>query len=138
MIADSSGNGRDAALVRGESAALVSDPAGGSALQLPGGPGDSTTAAYVELPSDVLDPDADSATISTQVRWDGNAAWPWVYALGYDVGNWLTTTPNDGSRLQTRMAVDDVHTEFAAERQLPSGWHNLTVVLDGDAKTVTT
>jgi hypothetical protein len=141
-IEDASGHGRHAALVNGQTAALVDGADEGTAIQLPGGSPNSD-GAYVEIPVGVLQ-DTTDLTVSTRVKWDGGTApWQWIYALGTNNTRYLFTTPyNNDGLIRTAITQngggsnEDQNTGSAA---LPAQeWKTLTVTLDTDAGQITT
>ncbi|MEU4240777.1 LamG-like jellyroll fold domain-containing protein [Actinoplanes sp. NPDC026619] len=136
VIADSSGNGLDATLVNGSTAALVD-----GALQLPGG-ASTSNGAYVTLPKGILEGRTD-LTVSIRVKWDGVAApWQWIYALGKDTTSRIFTTPYSGDgRLLTAVAanVGGAAAEVYGYAALPANvFKTITFTLDTSAGRLTT
>ena len=140
-LTDSSGSGLHATLVNGATAALVDGaPAGGLALQLPGGAADSD-GAYVRLPKAVLEGRTD-LTVSIRVRWDGSTSpWQRLFDLGRDTGRYLFATPNTGDgRLRTAMTTGGGggEAQVTGSAALPAdAWRTVTVTLDTSADRLT-
>ena len=143
VVADSSGNGYDGALVNRSTARSVDGaPGGGAALDLPGG-APSSDGAYVTVPRAVL-AGAGDLTVSARVRWEGAAdgPWQWIYALGKDNGSYLFSTPANGDgRLRTAVTTSGGggEAQVTGSAALPAdAWRTVTVTLDTAADRVTT
>ncbi|MDQ6417890.1 LamG-like jellyroll fold domain-containing protein [Paenibacillus sp. LHD-117] len=88
-VSDSSGHGFDGA--------YVNTPAwgtgvSGNSFKMTGGASDSSTASYVKIPNGVLE-GLNDITVSAWVKWDSEAAYQWLYALGVDTSKYLFFTP---------------------------------------------
>jgi hypothetical protein len=141
VVADTSGNSRNATLVNPTTATSVDGTDGTKALGLPGGASNAAV-AYVDLPASILQGRTD-LTVSTRVNWtSSNAAWQWMYALGTNTTRYLFSTPRNGDGL-LRSAIttnggganENIVTGSAV---LPGGeWKTLTVTLDTTADRLT-
>ncbi len=136
VIAD--GSGSHAGTVRGAGATSVAGPRGGSdrALSLPGG-GAGSSAAYVQIAPGLLTSASQDITMSAWMKWNGNQACSWAYALGDSTNRYLFTTPNCGGRLIG--AVKDGTEQRASDDQAGAigRWSHVSVVLSS-GKSVST
>ena len=130
-VPDSSGNGRNGT-ISGSTAVIDADT--GNALDLTGG--------HVVLPREVL-AGATDLTVATRVRWDGGAAWQWLFGLGSNTTRYLFTSPSSGDGLLrtaiTRAGGGSNEQTVTGSGPLPSGsWVNLAVTLDTTADRLIT
>jgi len=130
-VPDSSGNGRNGT-ISGSTAIIDADT--GNALDLTGG--------HVVLPREVL-AGATDLTVATRVRWDGGAAWQWLFGLGSNTTRYLFTSPSSGDGLLrtaiTRAGGGSNEQTVTGSGPLPSGsWVNLAVTLDTTADRLIT
>lgn len=130
-VPDSSGNDRNGT-ISGSTAVIASDD--GSALDLTGG--------HVVLPTEILD-GATDLTVATRVRWDGGAAWQWLFGLGSDNSHYLFTSPSSGEgKLRTaitRAGGGSNEQTVTGSGPLKTGeWVDLTVTLDTTADRLVT
>ncbi|WP_458117271.1 OmpL47-type beta-barrel domain-containing protein [Arthrobacter sp. D2-10] len=136
VVKDSSANGLHGTLVRPQAAGIAKGPDGSSALDLPGGAANSTTAAYVDIPNGVFK-GQDAITSSVWTRWDGGADFQWIYNLGRDNTAAQFISPSfGGSELRSNIKPVNGNKEVGVGngQKLPTGqWVNLVTVMDGSS-----
>ena len=94
VVADSSGNNRNATLQNAATATSIDGTDGSKALGLPGG-ASTAAVAYVDLPASILQGRTD-LTVSTRREVDlVDTAWQWMYALGTNTTRYLFSTPRN-------------------------------------------
>ncbi|WP_169747729.1 LamG-like jellyroll fold domain-containing protein [Demequina subtropica] len=131
IVPDSSGNNLDGAIVG--STGIVAGVEG-DALDLTGG--------AVTVPRDILD-GATDLTVSSRLRWDGGAAWQWLYGLGTSTTRYVFWTPsNSDGNMRTAIttggggSAEDQITGVGALRT--GEWATVTTTLDTTAGVMTT
>ncbi|MDH7599703.1 MAG: LamG domain-containing protein, partial [Sedimentisphaerales bacterium] len=105
----------------------------GQAISLDG------TNDYVELPIGNLISSSASMTISTWVNWSGATGnWQRIFDFGTGTANYMFLTPTASAgmtgplRFAIRQTTSTGESQANAPRTLPTGWHHVAVVIDGD------
>ncbi|SEI98354.1 LamG-like jellyroll fold domain-containing protein [Demequina mangrovi] len=131
IVPDSSGNNLDGTIAG--STGIVAGVEG-DALDLTGG--------AVTVPRGILE-DATDLTVSSRIRWDGGAAWQWLYGLGTNTTRYLFWTPsNSDGNMRTAIttggggSAEDQVTGVGALRT--GEWATVTTTLDTAAGVMTT
>jgi hypothetical protein len=137
VVEDASGSGRDGVLTNPDSTQLVVGPDGsGTALHLSGGESTSTTAPFITLPPGVFE-GLEATTISSWVKWDGGAAFQWLYTLGKDRDSATFFTPRFDGDNNARSSVKPTSQGEVGARggsPLPADeWHLVTTTIDSGA-----
>ncbi len=124
-VVDSSGHGFNGTYVNQPAWGKGID---GRSFKLAGGAANS--APYVQIPNGVLK-GLDAVTIATWVKWEGDGAWQWLFAMGRDADRYLFATPKSAGGSLFSAIKDGNERGLNGPGALEVGkWRHLAVTID--------